>query len=81
MQSFSLVNKCFASPRCHSQEPTWRWRFVMRFGERALTTSLPAEQTNADKGAPLAKHPEGRCLANAQGKDISSDTEQGALAE
>lgn len=67
MQSFSLVNKCFASPCWHSQEPTWRLRFVMRFGEQALTASLPAEQTNAEEGAFPAKHPEGRCLASAGG--------------
>lgn len=55
----------------------------MRFGEQALTASLPAEQTNAEEGAFPAKHPEGRCLASAGGggADISSDTEQGVLAE
>lgn len=45
MQSFSLVNKCFASPHHHSQEPAWGWRLMMMFGEWALTLCQLNKQT------------------------------------
>lgn len=37
----------------------------MRFGERGVAHSLPAEQTNRGRGAPLVKHSGCWCLPNA----------------